>query len=264
MQFEDIRRLTLPATISPVEMMGLFVEGIKLALSKECRLFIIIPILINTIVLITGAYAAYTGINSLLSVYLDALPEFLSFLSAVIAIVLWLSLGFAFVYFFTAAATIIASPFYGLLAEKVELITSGTAGSDDGIVDLVKDLPRIFLREVKKQLFYLPRALLCLILFLIPFINILAAPAFILLSGYMAAVQYSDYAFDNHKVPFNTMRKTLGNSLLSTFIFGIAVSFLITVPVLNLLIPPCAVCTGTLYYARLRQISSDPNLTNSW
>lgn len=39
---------------------------------------------------------------------------------------------------FSTVATIIASPFYGLLADKVEALINGTHGDDMGVVDLLK------------------------------------------------------------------------------------------------------------------------------
>ena len=49
------------------------------------------------------------------------------------------------------------------------------------------------------------------------------------------------------------MRHDLSMSRLCTFAFGGVIALAMTIPVLNLLIPPAAVCAGTKYYVELRQ-----------
>ncbi len=257
MQNSEINQHNLLGKISLFEILSFFKEGLQLALSKDCRLFVIIPICINFIVLLTGAYFAHQAIASFLDTYIAKLPDFLSFLSTILSIIIWISLGFVFCFVFSTVATIIASPFYGLLAEKVELKIYGTKGNDDGIIDILKDIPRILKRELQKQIFFIPRALLCLIIFFIPIINVIFPVLWALLSFYMATIQYSDYAFDNHKVKFSLMKQALGTSKLTTFAFGGIIAIALTIPILNLLIPPCAVCAGTQYYVRLRQVNPD-------
>ena len=61
----------------------------------------------------------------------------------------------------------------------------------------------------------------------------------------MMAVQYCDYPFDNHKVPFKTMRRTLNESRSNSFSFGIMVSVFSMIPVVNFLVMPVAICGAT-------------------
>lgn len=66
----------------------------------------------------------------------EGLPEFLSFVAYVLSYLLGIMIIFVCGYFFSTVATIIASPFYGLLADKVEALINGTHGDDMGVVDL--------------------------------------------------------------------------------------------------------------------------------
>ena len=153
-------------------------------------------------------------------------------------------------------ATIIASPFYGLLAEKAEgLIRGNSVALDNGdsLADIVKDVPRIIKRELQKMGFYLPRVLVCLIISFIPVVNIVAPICWFLLAAWMMSVQYVDYAYDNHKISFAQMRHDLSQQRLATFSMGAIISLAMTIPLLNLLIPPAAVCAGTKYYVEMEK-----------
>ena len=61
----------------------------------------------------------------------------------------------------------------------------------------------------------------------------------------MAAIQYCDYPFDNHKVSFADMRQALAQRRIHNLSFGTGVSLCTMVPVLNFLIMPIAVCGAT-------------------
>ena len=225
----------------------------RILVAREYRFFLVVPLLINLVVMGVGGYLAFVGLHSFLESYLNLLPEFLSFLSYVVYFLLIASLGFAFCYFFSTVATIIASPFYGILSEKVELNLAHTRGNDDGVMDIVKDVPRILARELRKQAFFLPRALLCLIITIIPGLNVISPILWFLLTAWMACLQYCDYAYDNHKTAFALMRKDLRDNRLSTFIFGMIVSIGISIPIINLILPPAAVCAGTKYYLQIQK-----------
>lgn len=59
------------------------------------------------------------------------------------------------------------------------------------------------------------------------------------------AVQYADFPFDNHKVPFKTMKNALAKRLTKNLTFGMLISFFTTLPIINLIIMPIAVCGAT-------------------
>lgn len=244
-------------SISPFSVFNYITTGLSLAVSKECRLFVIIPILINLVVLLLGGYLMFQSIYGLLQEYVNMLPQWLSFLSYLIYILLVASLGFVFCYIFSTIATIIASPFYGLLAEKAEGVIRGKSpvynDTDDSLAAIIKDVPRIIKRELQKMGFYLPRVLVCLIITFIPVINIIAPICWFLLAAWMMSIQYVDYAYDNHKISFAQMRHDLGRQRLATFSMGAIISLAMTIPVLNLLIPPAAVCAGTKYYVEMEK-----------
>jgi len=151
-----------------------------------------------------------------------------------------------FSYFFSTLANLLASPFSGLLAERLEARLTGEEPPDVGMMALIKDTPRILHREWVKLAYYLPRALVLLLLHLIPaFGQTLAPVLWFIFSAWMMAIQYSDYPFDNHKVPFVTMRRALRQHKVQNLQFGVMVYICTVIPVLNLVIMPVAICGAT-------------------
>ncbi|NLK84455.1 MAG: sulfate transporter CysZ [Aeromonadales bacterium] len=228
-------------------------DGISIALSKECRAYLVVPVIINILILSLFGYGLFSYINKLIFDIFQAVPEFLTFLAYVISGIVMLMIIFVGCYFFSTIATIIASPFYGLLSDKVEMKLNNSHGDDMSIIDIIKDIPRILKRELRKQLFFLPLALICLIISFIPVVNLISPILWFLLTSWMGCLQYCDYAYDNHKVAFNDMHKDLKDNKLPTFIIGATIAIGLSIPILNIIIPPAAVCAGTKYYVEIQK-----------
>ncbi len=54
----------------------------------------------------------------------------------------------------------------------------------------------------------------------------------------MYAVQYKDYAFDNHKISFTQMKNDLKSKQGLSYGFGFAVMLLTAIPFVNLIVMP--------------------------
>ncbi len=227
-------------------------EGFKLAFSKECRPYVLIPILINIILLSLAGWAAFRFITGYIFSWIDALPSFLAFLAYLLSFIAAALIIFLSCYFFSTVATIIASPFYGLLADRAEMAIHGQQSEDSGFAGVIKDIPRCLKRELRKQLWYLPLVLLCVVIMLIPVINVISPVAWFILNSFMGCLQYTDYAYDNHKVPFAQMKGDAMRHAFPSFAFGACIAVLLAVPLVNLFVPPAAVCAGTRYYVLLR------------
>lgn len=162
----------------------------------------------------------------MISEWIGQLPSFLSWLSYVLWPLLALTILATFSYFFSTLANFIASPFNGLLAEKVEQHLSGERIGEEGVWALVKDVPRILSREWRKLLYVLPKALGLFLLLLIPALGQTLGPiAWFLFTAWMLAIQYCDYPFDNHKISFHDMRNTLKQNQSKAYGFGMLVAF---------------------------------------
>ena len=135
------------------------------------------------------------------------LPEWLSWLEWLMWPIAVLVILFSYSMLFTVITNFIAAPFNGLLSEKVELYLTGQKVNDDGLLDTMKDVPRMLGREWTKLCYYLPRAIgFFILLWILP---VIGQVLWVLFTCWMYAIQYEDYAFDNHKISFNAMKDDL-------------------------------------------------------
>lgn len=235
-----------PSVTSPRSGLWYLSQGFKLVTLPGIRRFVFLPLLIN-VILIGGAFWwLFTQLGSWIPSMMNHVPDWLQWLSYLLWPVAVLSILLVFGYFFSTLANWIAAPFNGLLAEQLEARLSGATPPDIGVIDIMKDLPRIMKRELQKLAWYLPRALILLLLYFIPGIGQTVAPVlWFMFSAWMLAIQYCDYPFDNHKVPFKTMREALRTQKSTNMQFGALVSLFTLIPLLNLVIMPVAVCGAT-------------------
>jgi CysZ protein len=222
-------------------------RGFALLKEPGIRLFVILPLLVNTLILGSLSYFSLSWIGHWITKAIDWLPEWLSFLSWLLwplAIVLVLAVV---MYFFSTIANFIAAPFNGLLAEKLEeQLTGQEVSGRETIAQAIASFPRSIGREINKLVYYLIFALLTLIA---SFIISPAAPVlWFCLNSWMMAVEYCDYPMDNHKLSFKEARQRIGKQRTTSFGFGALVMVGTMIPIVNLLVMPAAVCGGTLMW----------------
>ncbi|MBB1273574.1 MULTISPECIES: sulfate transporter CysZ [Psychromonas] len=230
----------------PLSGIGYLFKGVQLLRHPQLRMFVLIPLFINVLIFASAFWFLFSSITDWIDAYMQQLPSILTWLSYVLWPIIIFSILFLFSFIFSTIANLIAAPFNGLLAEKTEMLLTNKPINDEGWQDLFKDLPRIFKRECQKWLYFLPRILGCLILFLIPVVGQTVAPIiWFIFAGWMMAIQYADYPFDNHKVSFASMRTILGKRYGKNITFGMVISLCTTLPILNFIIMPIAVCGAT-------------------
>ncbi|MGB0859265.1 MAG: sulfate transporter CysZ [Pseudoalteromonas spongiae] len=220
-----------------------FLSGFSLISQKGLKRFVLIPLLINLVLFGSSLFFIIGWIEQGVNYVNGYLPDFLSWLEFIIWPIALLLVLFIYSMVFTVITNFIAAPFNGLLSEKVELYLTGQRVNDDGLADLLKDVPRMLGRELAKLMYYLPKALLFLILLL--FIPVFGQVMWFLFSAWMFAVQYIDYPFDNHKIPFAEARQHLKQKQGLSYGFGSAVLIFSMVPIVNLIVMPVAVCGAT-------------------
>ncbi|MBV7315543.1 sulfate transporter CysZ [Shewanella sp. NIFS-20-20] len=221
-------------------------QGFELIRQPGLRTFVIIPLLINILLFAVGFYFGLEHLNRVFADLSAWLPESLSWLNVILWPLAVLSLVVVMAFTFSAVMNWLAAPFNGLLAEKTEALLTGKPLNTGGAIDTVKDVPRMLGREWMKLKYYLPRALLLLLLFLVPLIGQTLAPIiWFLFSAWMMAVQYCDYPFDNHKVAFQDMRFALRQTKGSSMSFGATVTLFAMIPIVNFIVMPVAICGAT-------------------
>ncbi|RLV58836.1 sulfate transporter CysZ [Parashewanella curva] len=239
-----------------------FLDGLKLIRQPGLRSFVFIPLTINILLFATAFYFAFGQLQVLFDWLDSQLPEILSWLHFLLwplaIIIMLISMSFVF----SSVMNWLAAPFNGLLAEKVEQKLTEKPMYTGGTVDLLKDLPRILGREWQKLKYYLPRALLVLLLFFVPVLGQTVFPfVWFAFSAWMMAIQYCDYPFDNHKVKFDDMKFALKNTKGSSFSFGATVALVSMIPIVNFIVMPVAICGATaMWVDKYREVYRNSNI----
>ncbi len=226
-----------------------FLRGAQLLKHPRLRPFILIPLVINIVIFGTLIGYSIHWIDETLGDVLGWLPEWLSWLTWLVWPIVMISLALITGYLFTAVALLIASPFNGLLAEKVEEIVTGReVQGPETIGQAFLLFPRAIAREIGKLAYYLPLLLVVLVVTWIPPFSLVAPALWFIFGAWMMAVQYVDYPMDNHLTSFSDLKEVLRERRLSSLGFGGLVALVSGIPVLNFFVVPAAVCGATLYW----------------
>lgn len=236
---------------SPINVMSCFSEAWQLIFSKGFRRFIFIPLLLNLLIFIFLSSLALDYVQTLLANFETHLPHWLMWIKWLLLPLFILVVLITYGYCFNLITTIIAAPFLGFLAEKVEAKITGIAPPNESLTQLI---PRTFKRELTKLFYFLPRslciALLILALMLLPGANLVGVILGGIWGSWCLALQFCDYAADNNQITFIKVRTQLGKQKLNSFAFGGLVLLGSMIPVINIVITPLAVATGTIYWVR--------------
>lgn len=231
----------------PKSGIAYFFQGFQLIQTKGLKRFVFIPLMVNLLLFSVAFYFLLQQIDGAILWVMDLVPEWLSWLRDWLSVILWplavVIILVTFSFIFSSIANWLAAPFNGLLAERVEQHLTGQQFDDGGFAAVLKDVPRTLGREWTKLLYYIPRALGFLIIFFL--LPVFGQVIWFLFTAWMMAIQYCDYPFDNHKVPFPVMRDQLGETKGTAFSFGLAVTLFAMVPIVNFLVMPVAICGAT-------------------
>lgn len=220
-----------------------FITGWKLLFQRQLLPFVLFPIFINVLLISGLLWFFFSHIGDWLT---WLLPSWLAWLNWIIIPLALLLIGVGFYFTFTTLANFIAAPFNALLAEKVEQQLTGRPLTALSMADLLKDIPRMLKREWQKMWYSIPRLIALFLFGFIPVLGQTIVPILAFLFGaWLIAIQYCDYPFDNHKIPFTQMRNALYQQRLMNFSFGTLVSFFTMIPIVNLVVMPVAVCGAT-------------------
>tara|TARA_R110001606_G_scaffold111327_2_gene237786 strand:+ start:23195 stop:24004 length:810 start_codon:yes stop_codon:yes gene_type:complete len=233
-------------------------QGLTLAKSRGMRAYVVIPMIFN--VLVFGALYWLSGhwigewIAGLTAGWqFEGSWSFLNggihFLVNAAVILIWILLLGLFASVFTLGVQLLAAPFMGFLAEKVDVQATGRRMPEESILAMTA---RTFKRELRKTWYWLWRAVLILlvvlVIYFIPVVNVLASAIWFFWSGWLMGMQYIDYAADNRQTPFPVMLERLKTRRWLVLTFGSVVLGLTMLPLVNLFIMPVAVIAGTLIW----------------
>ncbi len=233
------------------------IQGSGLLLQSGMKRFVLIPFIANCIVFILLTLSLINHFTAIQDWFAGLFPDwgwlsyFVAFLSGLFIFLILMIYGYSF----TILTNIIAAPFYGRLAEKIEERVSGESLPQETIMAMIF---RTLLREMIKLWYFISRGFLVLIgLFLlsfIPLLNLLVPLLAVLWGAWVMTLQYIDYPADNHQLSFTALRNRMKTQRFSSVGFGGTIMFCSMIPVVNIFIMPIAVAGGTLFWINeLRQ-----------
>lgn len=221
------------------------IDGFQLIFKPGLKRFVIIPFLINML-LFAGLFFVAQHFFHIFSFWVETfLPSWLMWLSGILWFTFFIGFFLVFIYTFVTLANLIAAPFNSFLAEKVEFYLTGNLTVQKTWQENMKDVPRIIGRQLAILGYYIPRALVLLILFFIPLVQLIAAPLWFCFNAWFMTLQYLDYPTDGHKIPLANVHAWLWQHRLLSFSFGASVLFVTAIPILNFLVVPAAVAGAT-------------------
>ncbi|MBN2887303.1 MAG: sulfate transporter CysZ [Chromatiaceae bacterium] len=227
---------------------GYLWQGMRLIARPGLRLFVLIPLLINSLVFGLGIVVLVRQFERLMQALFAQVPVWLAWLEWLLWPLFALFVLLGVFYSFTLVANLLAAPFNTLLAAKVERLLTGRPLEQAGDWrELFTGLLPTLLDELAKILYALLLAIPFLLLLWVPLIG---PPLWFLYTAWILALEYSDYPMGNQGLRFREIRARLGHRRALSLGFGAAAAGMSLVPVLNFILMPSAVAGATAMWVR--------------
>ncbi len=225
--------------------------GLRWLPKAGLRGFVALPLLINSGLFGLGIWWSTGQFERLDQAVQRGLPEWLAWLHWLLWPLFILTALVVVFYTFTVLANVIAAPFNGLLAARVEkLANPGGAPPLPPVEPTWKELALSPLRELNKLLYFIGWAIPLLLLSFAPIVNVAAPVLWVLFSAWMLALEYADYPLGQRGLTFREQRRLLRRHWPLTLGFGGMTLLLTLIPLLNFLAMPAAVIGATLMWVQ--------------
>ncbi|MET0067982.1 MAG: sulfate transporter CysZ [Candidatus Thiodiazotropha sp.] len=231
-------------------------RGLGLLSKPGIRPFVLIPLIVNVLVFSLLIWLGVSQFESWMNRMLPDPESWFHWLRWILWPIFAIALLLVVFYTFTVIANLIAAPFNGLLAEKVEAYLGGAVvHQPGGVKQLMKDLLPALLSELRKLSYFLIRAIPLLLLFLIPVVQIAAPFLWLLFNAWYLTLEYGDYPMANHNLGFKEQHQRLKRVRLDALSFGGTLTLMMMIPILNFVAMPAAVAGATIFWReRLSQL----------
>jgi len=218
-------------------------HGLRLLFSPGLRRFVAIPLLLNILIFAALAYVAGIYFDEFMDRWLPS-QSWLEFLRWILWLLFAVAYALALFYGFTMIANLIAAPFNGILAARIEEKLTGTrpAEADES---LLKAVGPAIAGEIGKIVYFGTRAIPLLLLFFVPGLNILVSIGWVIFGLWFLAIEYADYPMGNHAIKPKAQREHLRRKRFRSLAFGAGVTVMMLIPILQFAAMPAAVAGAT-------------------
>lgn len=227
---------------------------------KSLLPFVLIPLVINTVLGITlytlgvrwGLRLVDAWVLRLTTwldpAWLDTTVQILApVVQGILILLLFIVLGFVLLQF----GSILGSPFYGQMSEKIELMRSGQLEKPEslGAGAIFIDIWRAVLFELKKLLLLACIGLPLLLCNFIPGVGtLIATSGGIVLASLLVCLDMFDAPLERRRLKFRQKLSIVWRGLPASGSFALACFFLVSIPLMNLFAIPVCVASGTLFF----------------
>lgn len=172
-------------------------------------------------------------------------------ITAIFIIFMFLVMSWTFVLF----SGIISAPFNSLLSARIEEKLAGltpTSDAKQSFSTILKGLGKTFINETKKIIFVIVLTGLAFVLNLFP----LFYPVGLFLLALVLSIQFVDYSWSRHDMSFSQCVGDIFKNIFSYGGYGLVFLVLITIPLINALIPALGTSFFTvLWLSRQKKIT---------
>ncbi len=230
---------------NPLSGAAYVMKGLRLINKPGIRLFVVIPLLINSLLFAGLIWFLGNEFSGLMQHWLPTLPDWLSWLSGLLWLLFAIAALIVLFFGFTLLANLISAPFNSYLSAEVEkqLSDQPLSTADDNFIQI---LSKSLSSELKKIRYFILWAIPLFIFSFIPLLNLFSPALWLLFGAWMMSLEYADYPLSNQGLGFPEIRRRLREKTLLSLGFGAAVMLASMIPVFNFLIMPAAVAGATV------------------
>ncbi len=214
--------------------------------------YIAMPIALNVALGVVFYWSLLRWLGQNLNEVVAYLPDWLSFLSVVIQVLLVLVLFVVTGFIFLQFGVLLGSPWYGRLSEELERRRLGMLHQPEvgnPLLASLVDLWRAIAYELKKLLLW---AMVVMPLFVFHFIpgigTAIATFGGLALASLMTCMDFLDPSLERRRLRFRRKLQVIVRHLPATATFGIVCLGLVSIPFFNLFAIPICVAAGTLLF----------------
>jgi CysZ protein len=179
------------------------------------------------------------------------LPGWLSWLEWLIWPLFAVTILLIVFFSFTLIANLISAPFNSYLSASVEQKLTGSKPENMVNEPLWKTVVRTVRAEIRKTLYFLLWLIPLALLTIIPVINVTAPFAWFLFAAWSFSIEYTDSPLGNRGMLFDEIRAYNRKNRMRSLGLGTGVFLMTSIPVLNFLAMPVAVCAATKMTTRI-------------
>jgi CysZ protein len=223
-------------------------SGFGLIFKSGVRRYVIIPLLINTVLFGGAIYILSQQMDSWLQ---KLLPDWLAWLEWLIWPLFAITILLIVFFTFTLVANLVAAPFNSYLSSSVEQKLTGSKPENMVSEPVWKTVIRTVGAEIRKTFYFLLWLIPLALLTIIPVINIVAPFAWVVFAAWSFSLEYMDSPLGNRGMLFEEIREYNRKNRMRSLGLGTGVFIMTSIPVLNFLAMPVAVCAATKMTTRI-------------